>query len=831
MKNEPARRRLARIRCLLESIKRIEQAKSLPLPLCFVPSEVEYSREECKNPSALSIHKKPHKDSQCVGELPTTSSLQIFASGDEFFNNDGSWIRLCQKTLQKYCSGKQVKEGWVLAVPYDSKSGVGTPYLKPTDVKLLRKEKQKAVKSWQEAVEICYSLRVSEPPSIERYEDKEAVRQLSSPPPKWCLEADEELAKFMAEHVNNHEASLGNISRYVESVQVSSEEESKDSLTDGDPDTYWESDGSQGRHWIKLMMRPGTVIRQLFIGVDAKDDNYMPHHVVVVGGDSQSNLKEIGEVFIDGNMTGDVCIAKGMMQHYSLIQIRIKECKDEGIDTRIHSLKLTTESEREPGLNKDLFSSSELIRFPKLDAVDSALLYRRAQALLRFTELLDSVLHYLLPSWNYSAGSFKDLEAIRQLLPLSNHRTMLIDKVLRDSQSCSPAHMPKLFVNRRAAVEHKADPAQDPDAKRSIFNQLYEGLKQEKCGVKLDYRWSARYDQWWECKFLSEGIIDQGGGFRDSLADMAEELCPSSTDAPLPLSFFIRSPNQLHDSSNVNRDAYFPNPSCKQFGKYEWIGMLMGACVRSSKEHLVLSLPSFVWRQLVGEKVTWSRDFMTVDLAQVKLLESLESMDKDSFDMKFGGVLTYTTVLSDSTLVNLVPGGVDKFVDYEDRIEYIKLVQSCRMSEGKQQIEAIRRGLLKVLSQAVLDLLTWQELERRVCGDPELSVEALKKCMQYEDISENDKRVKYLWKALENFTNDDRSRFLRFVTGRRRLPAPLFICPGRSSIKIDSLPEAATCSSTLFLPEYSSARVAEEKIRYAAYNCVAIDTDVSPWEE
>ena len=25
--------------------------------------------------------------------------------------------------------------------------------------------------------------------------------------------------------------------------------------------------------------------------------------------------------------------------------------------------------------------------------------------------------------------------------------------------------------------------------------------------------------------------------------------------------------------------------------------------------------------------------------------------------------------------------------------------------------------------------------------------------VQYEDISENDKRVKYLWKALENFTN------------------------------------------------------------------------------
>lgn len=37
----------------------------------------------------------------------------------------------------------------------------------------------------------------------------------------------------------------------------------------------------------------------------------------------------------------------------------------------------------------------------------------------------------------------------------------------------------------------------------------------------------------------------------------------------------------------------------------------------------VLSLPSFVWRQLVGEKVTWSRDFMTVDLAQVRVCSDL----------------------------------------------------------------------------------------------------------------------------------------------------------------------------------------------------------------
>lgn len=67
-------------------------------------------------------------------------------------------------------------------------------------------------------------------------------------------------------------------------------------------------------------------------------------------------------------------------------------------------------------------------------------------------------------------------------------------------------------------------------------------------------RWSARYDQWWECKFIAEGIIDQGGGFRDSLADMSEELCPSSAECPMPLPFFCRTSNQVithHHSLHV----------------------------------------------------------------------------------------------------------------------------------------------------------------------------------------------------------------------------------------------------------------------------------------
>lgn len=116
----------------------------------------------------------------------------------------------------------------------------------------------------------------------------------------------------------------------------------------------------------------------------------------------------------------------------------------------------------------------------------------------------------------------------------------------------------------------------------------------------------------------------------------------------------------------------------------------------------------------------------------------------------------------------------------------------------------MQAGLLKVVPQAVLDLLTWQELEKKVCGDPEVTVDALRKLTRFEDFEPSDTRVQYFWEALNNFTNEDRSRFLRFVTGRSRLPARIYIYPDKLGYETtDALPESSTCSSTLFLPHYA----------------------------
>uniref|UniRef100_A0A673TQY3 HECT domain E3 ubiquitin protein ligase 3 n=1 Tax=Suricata suricatta TaxID=37032 RepID=A0A673TQY3_SURSU len=613
-------------------------------------------------------------------------------------------------------------------------------------------------------------------------------------------------------------------------VKLTKEEFNVSCLTDSNADTYWESDGSQCQHWVRLTMKKGTIVKKLLLTVDTTDDNFMPKRVVIYGGEGD-NLKKLSDVSIDETLIGDVCVLEDMTVHLPVIEIRIVECRDDGIDVRLRGIKIKSSKQRELGLNADLFQPASLVRYPRLEGTDPEVLYRRAVLLQRFIKILDSVLRHLVPAWDHTLGTFSEIKQVKQFLLLSRQRPGLVTQCLRDSESSKPSFMPRLYINRRLAMEHRACPLRDPACKNAVFTQVYEGLKpSDKYEKPLDYRWPMRYDQWWECKFIAEGIIDQGGGFRDSLADMSEELCPSSADTPVPLPFFVRTANQGNGTGEA-RDMYVPNPSCRDFAKYEWIGQLMGAALRG-KEFLVLALPGFVWKQLSGEEVSWSKDFPAVDSVLVKLLEVMEGMDKETFEFKFGKELTFTTVLSDQQVVELIPGGAGIVVGYEDRSRFIQLVQKTRLEESKEQVAAMQAGLLKVVPQAVLDLLTWQELEKKVCGDPEVTVDALRKLTRFEDFEPSDTRVQYFWEALNNFTNEDRSRFLRFVTGRSRLPARIYIYPDKLGYETtDALPESSTCSSTLFLPHYASAKVCEEKLRYAAYNCVAIDTDMSPWEE
>jgi len=64
-----------------------------------------------------------------------------------------------------------------------------------------------------------------------------------------------------------------------------------------------------------------------------------------------------------------------------------------------------------------------------------------------------------------------------------------IQLMLFDAYCSRPPEMPKLFINRRSAMEHRCDPSQDPEFKNSIFMQIYESLKpRDRQAKSLNYR-------------------------------------------------------------------------------------------------------------------------------------------------------------------------------------------------------------------------------------------------------------------------------------------------------------------------------------------------------
>lgn len=64
-------------------------------------------------------------------------------------------------------------------------------------------------------------------------------------------------------------------------------------------------------------------------------------------------------------------------------------------------------------------------------------------------------------------------QQVKQFLLLSRQRPSLVAQCLRDSESSKPSFMPRLYINRRLAMEHRACPSRDPACKNAVFTQVW----------------------------------------------------------------------------------------------------------------------------------------------------------------------------------------------------------------------------------------------------------------------------------------------------------------------------------------------------------------------
>ncbi|KAM8809295.1 cullin-9-like [Eudromia elegans] len=123
-------------------------------------------------------------------------------------------------------------------------------------------------------------------------------------------------------------------------VQVSSNPHRASKLTDGNPKSYWESNGSTGSHSITVHMQCGVVIREMSMLVASEDSSYMPARVVVLGGESPAAVSTVLNAVTVLPSDSRVTLLQGMSRFWPVIQIRVKRCQQGGIDTRVRGIEV-----------------------------------------------------------------------------------------------------------------------------------------------------------------------------------------------------------------------------------------------------------------------------------------------------------------------------------------------------------------------------------------------------------------------------------------------------------------------------------------------------------
>eukprot|EP01129_Flabellula_baltica_P011890 TRINITY_DN5282_c0_g1_i1.p1 TRINITY_DN5282_c0_g1~~TRINITY_DN5282_c0_g1_i1.p1 ORF type:complete len:1609 (+),score=275.00 TRINITY_DN5282_c0_g1_i1:735-5561(+) len=305
---------------------------------------------------------------------------------------------------------------------------------------------------------------------------------------------------------------------------------------------------------------------------------------------------------------------------------------------------------------------------------------------------------------------------------------------------------------RRPLVSIKRTDSQD--SKDLIFTQVYSSIHH------LDPALLKHNDKAWGVKFENEGATDAGGPYRECITQMCVDVHNPDLGILTPCS------NMVHQIGE-NQDKYLLNPECvssESLGQIEFLGKLLGISIRTN-HNLDLSFPSLIWKNLVGIKPDRS-DISEIDLTLNNYLDQLSSpqMTKIIFSRVFSTeTFSVPQSLSSDKNVLLKPKGDKIPVTWENRNEYVKLLEEYKLSEYNKQIEYLKYGMNTIIPVRFLQLFTSQELEYRICGVSGVNLNVLKSFTVYVGgLKSSDPHIKMFWEVLDSFSAGEQVLFLRF---------------------------------------------------------------------
>ena len=218
-------------------------------------------------------------------------------------------------------------------------------------------------------------------------------------------------------------------------------------------------------------------------------------------------------------------------------------------------------------------------------------------------------------------------------------------------------------------------------------------------------------------------------------------------------------------------------------------------------------------------------DMQSIDPQYFRSLQQLKKMNVDDAYLD----LTFTADLmrfGQLKTVELKPGGADIEVTEENKLEYLDLITQHRMTEAiRPQIDAFLRGFNELIDSNVLRIFNEDELELLISGMPTIDIDDLRSNTIYHNYHATDQNILWFWDALKSLSEEDKARFLQFVTGTSKVPLGGFKMlrgmRGLQKFNIhkahgDSkrLPSAHTCFNQLDLPVYESKEQMLKRIEF-----------------
>ncbi|XP_044262446.1 E3 ubiquitin-protein ligase HERC2 isoform X2 [Tribolium madens] len=453
------------------------------------------------------------------------------------------------------------------------------------------------------------------------------------------------------------------------------------------------------------------------------------------------------------------------------------------------------------------------LEYDLLQDIPTWVLHRRLVLLYYFAELICPCITM------FPITGSDSLHELRSIL-IYTIKEATFRKVVQATMVRDKHHGPVIELNRIQVKRSRSRGGlAGVDGMKSVFGQMVTKLP------LLTSETLALPHRVWKVEFVGESVDDCGGGYSESIAEMCDELQNGS----LPL--LIPTPNG-RDDAGPNRDCFILNPtakSCLHLNMFRFLGVLMGIAIRTGSP-LSLNLAEPVWKQLAGMELT-PADLTEIDRDYVPGLLCIREMGMEeplfqNLEMPFS---TPSSCGSDVPLSTKY-----KRITFENRLEYVRLALNFRLHEFDEQIKAVRDGMSKVVPVPLLSLFSGYELETMVCGSPDIPLNLLKSVATYKGIDSSAPLIQWFWEVMEEFTNQERSLFLRFVWGRTRLPRTIADFRGRDFVIqiLDKynppdhfLPESYTCFFLLKMPRYSCKHVLQQKLKYAIHFCKSIDKD------